>query len=707
MRAIFAFILLVCLSTLPASAQDAGADAALLVADEVFLDGRDRLVARGSVEALYDGTRLSAGQIAYDRTTDTLSLEGPIRITDSQGNVILAEDGQLDRTLENGILRGARMVLDQQLQLASVQLQRVGGRYTQLSKVAVTSCQVCGKNALPLWQIRARRVIHDQQERQLYFDQAQFRVLDVPIFYLPRMRLPDPTLERARGFLIPQIKSNTQLGFGIKVPYFIPIGDHQDLTLTPYLSPVTRTLEARYRRAFVNGDIELNMAVSNDTLQPDEMRGYLFGEGSFNLPRDFKLTFDIETTTDESYLDEYGYSGKDRLDSALTLTRTKRNAYTSFGIIHYESLRDEENNATQPTIIGDILHEKRYFPTLLGGEARMGLATHGHYRYSDKDIVGRDVARVNADLSWRRRWTLANGIRAGVLTQAWIDHFRVRQDSGHESDVTQATPAVSVELRWPFSKTTETGARHLIEPIAQIGWVGGKRHNLPNDESTRVEFDEANLLSLSRFPAADRRERGTIAAAGIRWARYDPSGWSSALTLGRVYRTDEDTEFTRSSGLQGETSDWLIAGQIRMKNGLEIVARGLFESQNRFSKAEARASWNKDRLNLGASYVLLVTDTEEDRADALSEWSLDGSYRMNRHWTASTDVRYDLASNRLARTGLGLEYRNECIEVDFSVSRKFASSSNLEPSTDFGLTVGLKGFSTGGSGHDYRRTCSN
>jgi len=44
--------------------------------------------------------------------------------------------------------------------------------------------------------------------------------------------------------------------------------------------------------------------------------------------------------------------------------------------------------------------------------------------------------------------------------------------------------------------------------------------------------------------------------------------------------------------------------------------------------------------------------------------------------------------------------------VNFSVSRRFASSTNLEPSTDFGLTVALKGFSTGGSAKEYRRSCS-
>jgi len=699
--------LLLCLALLLPPAAQAQSDAALLVADEVLLEGRDRLIARGNVEALYDGTRLTAGRIVYDRTSDTLTLDGPIRITDPAGNVVVAESGTLESNLENGLLRGARMVLDEQLQLASVQLERVGGRYTQLSKVAVTSCQVCGENGTPLWQIRARRVVHDQLERQIYFDDATLRVLNVPIFYLPRLRLPDPTLARARGFMIPSVRSTSQLGFGVKLPYFVPIGAHADLKFTPYLSVNTRTLETRYRQAFRTGDIEINTALSQDDLTDDNLRGYVFATGAFDLPRDFRLTFDVEMTTDEAFLDEYGYSGKDRLDSAVTITRTRANDFTSAGIIHYESLRDGEDNATQPTIIADTLYERRFFPARTGGEARLALATHGHFRTSTEDGPGRDVARMTLDTSWRKRWTLAGGLRGGVLLQNSVDAFRIRQDSLHEADVLDVTPAASVELRWPWAATDRAGARHLIEPLAQVGWVGGTDRDLANDESTRPEFDEGNLLSLARFPAPDARARGAMAALGMRWTRDAPQGWSTGVTLGRVWHEDVAADFPTSSGLDSRASDWLVAGHLTSANGLELVARGLVNEEARFSKAEARAAWSTSRLALGATYLLLVRDDDEDRDAGLSEWTFDGSYRFARHWTGSAAARYDLADDRLARSGLGLNYTNECIEIGLTATRKFASSSNLEPSTDYGLTVALKGFSTGGSAKEFRRTCSN
>ncbi|EEX15500.1 organic solvent tolerance protein [Citreicella sp. SE45] len=701
-------------TTLAANAQNDDTEPALLVADSVFVEDSSRLIASGNVEALHDGLRLTATRILFDQDKGTLTIEGPIRITDETGNLLLADAAEMNEGLRDGMLKGARMVMDDQLQLASVEAQRVGGRYTQLSRVAVTSCQVCGRNEVPLWQIRADRVIHDEEERQLWFEGAQLRVLDVPVFWWPQLRLPDPSLKRARGFLTPTLRSTSLLGTGIRVPYFIPLGDHQDITLTPYVSPETRTLEARYRRAFSNGSIELNGAVTRDTLVPDATRGYLFAEGEFGLTGDFKLEFDIQSVSDDSYFNEYDYGPSERLESSVTLTRARRDDFLQGDITHFETLRASEENDTQPSIVVNAEYEKRFFPDRIGGELRLGTALHSHYRYSDIDfdkdgdgvVDGRDVSRLTAEASWRRTWTLPGGIRAGVEGYLWADRYAVAEDSTSDSNAAQLTPAAAVELRWPLIRRDAIGGHTLLEPVAQLGWVGGDRPNIARDESTRVEFDEANLLSLSRYPASDRRERGRLAAAGVRWLHEAPGGWTAGMTVGRVWRAEPDDDLSRSSGLDGDSSDWLIAGGFANPLGLSITARGLLDEDAQFDKAEARASWANDRVDLGATYVMLVEDPLEDRDESQAEWGFDGSYRFSTNWTTSAEWRYDLADRRLDRTGLGLQYRNECVQVDFSVIRKFASATNLEPSTDFGLTVALTGFGTAGSDKEYRRTCN-
>ncbi len=715
LAAAMACILMV-FSALPAFAQQ-GDDSdipALLLADNVSVAGESRLVAQGNVEALHNGVRMTASRIEYDQETDTVVIEGPIRITYEDGTVLLSDGAELDAEFQNGLLRGARMVLDDQLQLAAVEARRVGGRYTQLSKVSVTSCQICGPNGVPLWQIRATRVIHDQEAKQLYFDGAQFRVLNVPVFYYPRLRLPDPSLKRARGFLIPELKSSTLLGFGIKVPYFIPLGDHADLTLTPHVTTVTKTMEFRVRRAFYNGDVEVTGAFGKDTVRRGELRGYLFAEGQFDLARDYTLKFDLETVTDDAYLSDYDIEDADRLDSALTLEKVTRDSYLSAALYHFESLRATEDNSTQPTIVADASYNRR-FALRTGGELRLGATAHQHYRYSNLDVDGpdadsivdgRDVARLNVDLAYLNRWTLLGGVRAGVEAHLFADSFGIRQDQSAAKNSAQISPALQVELRWPLVKSEAGGARQLLEPVAQMGWVGGSRDRVPNDESTRVEFDEGNLLSLSRFPAEDRRERGLTSTLGLRWLREDPRGWSAGLTMGRVWRESADTAMSRSSGLSGTMSDWMIAGGFRHHSGISIMARGLVDDSLDISKAEAQAKWDRGRVEFDATYLLLVADAAEDRSNTLAEWNFSGSYDLTRDWKASSTWRYDLAANQFAKASLELGYVNECVDVGFSVSRRFASSTNVEPSTNFGLTVALKGFSTGGSAKEYRRSCN-
>ncbi|ASM72141.1 MULTISPECIES: LPS-assembly protein LptD [Roseobacteraceae] len=689
------------------------ASPAMLVADDVTVT-RDRvLTARGNVEAYQGTTRLRASAITYDEKTGALVITGPITIEDGEDVVIVADQAELSRDLQNGLLTGARMVLNQQLQLAAVEMNRVGGRYTQLYKTAVTSCQVCDDGRPPLWQIRARRVVHDKQARQLYFDDAQFRIGNVPVFYMPRLRLPDPTLKRATGFLIPSLSSDSQLGTGVKVPYFIKLGDHRDLTLTPYLTSHTTTMEFRYRQAFRNGRITFEGALSDDDLQPGDTRGYLFGSGRFDLKRDFVLTFNIETTTDTAYLTDYNYSGKDRLASAIEVARVKRDAYVSLRYTNFRSLRVSEDNDTLPTNVLDARFEKRFFPRAVGGELRFSGSAHAHYRESDVDtdvnldgiVDGRDVQRVNLGVEWLRSWTLTGGVRAEASLGVEVDAFSVSQDATFPDNDASVTPQGQLTLRYPLVRHSGDGSTQMLEPILQVGFVGGSDLDVPNEESTRVEFDEGNLLSLSRFPRSDRRERGQAAAYGVNWSRFDPAGWEARLTFGQVVRRQSALDYSETSGLSGTTSDFLLAGQWKTRNGLALTGRTVFNESFDVAKAELRGDWIGKRTTIGGSYVWLGEDAAEDRAFAVSELTLASTYDLNRNWTASANWRYDLVDDRAAYAGAGLTYNNECVSAKFSVTRRYSSSISVEPSTNLGFTVSLRGFSVSQGTEKYVRSC--
>lgn len=710
MRALAA-LLFALVWALPLAAQTS--DPAILIADDVTLTRDRQLIATGNVEAFQGQTRLTAAAIRYDGQSGTLLITGPITIEEGDSILILASQAELSRDLQDGLLQGARLVLDEQLQLAAVEMNRVGGRYTQLYKTAVTSCRICDDGRPPLWSIRAKRVVHDQQERQLYFDGAQFRIGAVPVLYLPRLRMPDPTLERATGFLIPSLRSTSQLGTGIKIPYFIKLGDSRDLTLTPYISSSTQTLEFRYRQAFTNGRIEFNGAYTRDDLRPGEDRGYLFGFGRFDLANDYVLEFDIETTSDDAYLTEYSYSEKDRLDSAVSLTRARRDELRRFSFVNYKTLRDGENNATLPTNIFDAVYERRIHPRALGGELRLTAAAHSHVRTStlsidgpDADLLpdGRDVYRVNVGAHWLRDWTFSTGVQMQAMFGLEGDVFRIAQDATTPDNASGLTPEGAVTFRYPLVKRGANGSQ-LLEPIVQIGWVGGSALDVPIEESARVEFDEGNLLALSRFPQTDARERGTSAALGLNWSYFGDSGMTARLSLGQVIRDEPATDYTLASGLSGERSDLLVAAQLSLSGGLSLAGRALFASDLHATKAELRGGWSNTRARLSGSYIWIVEDPAEDRTDPISELTLDGAFNLDRHWSATANVRYDLESDEAAYAGIGLTYDNECVSARLSVNRRYTSSTSVEPSTNVGFTVSLRGFSAQNGTESYARTC--
>ena len=715
MRQFFVTLALILLTPWSVMAQSTASDgAAILVADDLYIT-RDRvLVAQGNVEAFQGNTRLRAKAISYDDQTGLLSITGPIVLNDGAGAVILADTAELDQGLQNGLLRGARMVLNQQLQLAAAQIDRVDGRYSQLYKTAVTSCKICADGEVPLWQIRARRVIHDEVAQQLYFDDATFHIRKVPVFYLPRLRLPDPTLKRASGFLAPSVRTTSQLGTGLKIPYFIKLGDSRDLTVTPYLSSSTRTLELRYRQAFTNGKINFIGAYTRDDQRPGEQRGYLFGSGAFKMNRGYLLSFNIKTVSDEAYFSEYGYSYEDRLRSDLTLSRARRDSYVRASLYNFESLRAGEVNATLPTLVIDGEFERRFFPKSIGGEVRLSLQAHSHRRSSDRDtdgpdpdliVDGRDVARINGKLEYLRRFTFRSGLVTDVRAGSSFNFFDITQDSTFAQNHSDIAPFTSVALSYPMVRRVSADVTQVLTPVAQLGWTGGDRQLIPNEESTRVEFDQGNLLALSRFPRPDRRERGTIAAIGVNWSRINPKGWDAYIAAGQVFRSILDPSFSDTSGLAGTSSDLLLAAQIRSAAGMAITARTLLDTDLQISKTELRGDWSFRKASISGTYVWLEADAAEDRTQAVSEVSLDGTYDIGRHWTAAADVRYDVVNKQAATAGVGLTYNNECVSIDLLVRRRYTSSTSVEPSTNIGFNVGMRGFSASNGTERYVRSC--
>ena len=80
-------------------------------------------------------------------------------------------------------------------------------------------------------------MLHDNKRKTIFYEHAVVKSIDIPIFYLPKLSHPDPTVERS-GFLPPKFSDTKNLGMGIssKGLYFWDIAKDKILLITNRIS---------------------------------------------------------------------------------------------------------------------------------------------------------------------------------------------------------------------------------------------------------------------------------------------------------------------------------------------------------------------------------------------------------------------------------------------------------------------------------------
>ena len=673
-----------------------------LIADEIKINQAGELVASGAVTVWYEDRKVTASSITYASQNDKLIIRGPIRIIDNQSTMILGDQAELSEDLKVGIIKSAKIILGYQVQIAAAKVLQKDARYSEAFNIAATSCHVC-LNKTPLWQIRARKIVQDKFEKQIYFEHAQLRVLDIPVFYLPFMRLPDPSLKRATGLLAPKLKTSSVLNTGIKVPYFIRLNKHKDFTITPFYSPKTKTIEYRYRQAYTSGFMLIEGALTRDALIPNKNRGYILSDTSLILQNGYNLGIQLQAVSDPSYLFEYDFAQLDRLNTKLELSRSMRYQNSEVKLSNYHSLRENENNATQPTLVAEGAIESRLNPDMIKGEIGLEANFLKSYRYSDLNndgpdsdtlVDGYDTTRLSLLSNWDHGWEIANGIILHFENEFGLSQYYVQQHADIGPKATRMFGVGAVGLRWPWYRINSNGGIGIVEPQIQLVRSVSSNSAVPNDDSTQVEFDEGNLFRLNRAPGLDLIENGSRLNVGLAGSQFMDSGSNLSWKIGRVLRSEALSTFPSGSGLSNSISDWLLATNFQQKNGIELINRALIASDGVVTKSETSLKVNRNQHQIRATHVELTKDSNISQNQSLSSVALEWNYNLNSNWRSDSKFQFDSNIGRLSKLELGLRYENECVNVDLSSSRSFSTSSTLIDKTDFTLSVELTGFSS-------------
>ena len=161
------------------------------------------------------------------------------------------------------------------------------------------------------------KIIHDKRSRMIYFEDASFEFLGVPIAYFPYLSTPDPSVTRKSGFLTPNYVYQSRLGFGASVPYFFNLAPDYDLTVTPtVLSRQGFLGEVEWRQRLINGSYNIR-ATGIVQLDPQafpdapygtgdrQLRGSLESTGKFFINDQWKYGWDVSLFSDKYFFQDY------------------------------------------------------------------------------------------------------------------------------------------------------------------------------------------------------------------------------------------------------------------------------------------------------------------------------------------------------------------------------------------------------------------
>ncbi len=187
----------------------------LVRADEINYDyTNERVSAVGNVQIYYGGSTLEADRVIYDQKTKRLHAEGNVRLTERRRHGHLRRDHRSQRRL-SATASSIRCASTRPSRPASPprRAERSSGNFTVFQNGVYTACEPCKDDPQkpPKWQVKAARIIHDQGEKMMYFEDARLEFFGVPIAYMPYFSAPDPTVKRKSGLLVPTFSTSTAL----------------------------------------------------------------------------------------------------------------------------------------------------------------------------------------------------------------------------------------------------------------------------------------------------------------------------------------------------------------------------------------------------------------------------------------------------------------------------------------------------------------
>ncbi len=644
---------------------------------------------------------IKSDSIEYNVKTEEMKASGNTEITNASGQRIKSNSLTISKDKNSVSSNDIELWLGKHVYIRAKEITRDGVE-TVAKNAEFTACDECDDygNA---WEISSKKVIHDSNEKMLYFHNASFWVYDntFPILWLPYYEMPDPSVKYKTGFLNPSFNSTNDMGLQINIPFYVNFSNTHDLTTTfSYLTKENPLFQAEHRLNLRHSEFRTKGSFTHN--KEGENRWHIYNNDKIELGENARAYVYIARTSDKTYLQKYDfYDYQPYLDSGAKLELFGQTSYVVADTHIFQELRQARGN--QHSISGNILPNIR-------GTYQTDPFFKETYLNLSSDILG-----VSGDDSNSQRligeariispWTLWFGNRVTASVAARYDIYNFNKTSIYEDGQQRDSfsgvksrflPNGYVEWGLPLYSVKNTWT-YIIEPRARLTIMQHTNKDsvfAVNNDSAGRFLSDTTLFSNNRFAGLDVWENGNFIDYGARWAAFNDNH-NIEIFLGQTYdfNTDSTDKDFNDNGFRNGFSDYV--GRIAYSRKYFQIA-----SRFRFDREDLGLSHIENSLYFGKNgyYLTLGHIWDTQPIDVFSttdknthEISAGGGIPLTDRFRIAGSVIYNAYEHLIQRRSAGIYYEHPCYHFSLEYSRdntiKYEYTGNTTYRFKFGISI--------------------
>ncbi|CAO6126925.1 Imp Organic solvent tolerance protein OstA [Candidatus Pelagibacterales bacterium] len=569
-----------------------------------------------------------------------------------------------------------------------------------------TSCKSTNeKEGCPFWNLNANLVTHDKENKKITYKNATLDLNNIPVLYTPYFSHPDPSVKREAGFLAPSFASlSSEIGSIIKIPYFYPISQSADFTVSPvYYFKQNPLLLGEYREKYKNGDLSIEGSFTQGyktitSTQTDGSRNHLYGNLNLNFAdkildqSEFNakiqrinnptyLRVNKINSTNDGFKRNLVKENETKLTNEIYLNSFGRNESLNFKIATYQNIATTKTSDQYEYLLPEIIYSKY---NLMNNN---NLNLTSNFKSLNANTNQNKTTFINnLDYSTTESYNTNLGIGYKFLTRINNINYYSDYKTPNENLNSQINPVVGFDTSLPFAKLSKETEQYLIPRILTRYSPGKMTNARSNDTSLNTD----NLFSINRMNSDELIEKDLSFNLGLDWMwkekiinKNNPA--QAGITIGQVIKFNEDLDMPTKSSLQNKNSDLVTKVNYLSPGNFDVTLKNTLD--NGFNHVYYNDLNLKTFLKQGEVNFNFYEKNNHIGSERYAKANLTSYLTDNTKLLISTDrnLKTDLTNSHK----LGIENENECIRYGFYFQKNYSSDKDLKPATSvfFGVTL--------------------